>query len=303
MELTKQFYKDLDSKILLEATLPLEYESNELLLRNLSCILTLAGISSFDISANPESVKYVKEGIKDAFIINKNLNEGINNHPFIKISLGALNPLKEQYYHLGSDDKFFSKSFIEKNLSACIEKGSQIIELHTGNMDDEQFLSIWKIINELSQDGLISINLNRVFKSNAHLVNLIKKAYEINRNKPILQIDGATSKGKVESYSDSLQSLATADILIKELKIKEKKRFRKMYIVLCGDINTKTNALALICNIEYSGLSLGHHYMNSHFSFLNGELNQKKLLEDMDRVHLLLPKVKDYLKKFRMLKK
>lgn len=303
MKRNKYFYTVLDSKDFLEATIALQYEEDELLLRNLSCILTLGGVSSFDISANPESVKCVKEGMKDAFLLAKKLNETIKYPPFIKVSLGALNPMKEEYNCLGSDNGFFSEEFIRENLSMCIGKGSEIIELHCGNMEDDKFLKIWEIINELSKDEPKSINLNRTFQSNAHLVNLVKKAYEINRDKPILQIDGATSEGKGESYSDSIQSLATADILIKDLKIKEKKHFKKMHVIICGDINTKTTALALICNIEYSGLSLGHHYMSSHFDFLSKELDQEKLIKDVDKATLLLPKTKEFLKKYRALKK
>ena len=238
MDRNKYFYTVLDSKDFLEATIPLQYEKDALLLRNLSCLLTLGGVSSFDISANPKSVKCVKEGIEDAFLLAKKLSKTIKFTPFIKISIGALNPMKEEFYCLGSNNGFFSEEFIRENLSFCIENGSEIIELHCGNMEDDHFLKIWEIINEISKDEPKSINLNRTFQSNAHLVNLVKKAYEKNLSKPILQIDGATSQGKGESYSDTIQSLATADILIKDLKIKEKKLFKKMHVIICGDVNT-----------------------------------------------------------------
>ena len=79
MDRSQQFVDIINDKGFLEATFALEYEENEVLISNLSCILTLSGISSFDVSANPQAVSYVKSGIDKASLISKALFEKINH--------------------------------------------------------------------------------------------------------------------------------------------------------------------------------------------------------------------------------
>lgn len=301
MDRSQQFVDIINDKGFLEATFALEYEENEVLISNLSCILTLSGISSFDVSANPQAVSYVKSGIDKASLISKALFEKINHRPFIKISLGALNPFIEEYHCIGSKKGIFSIETLKENLSNCIKAGSEIIEFHLGMMEEDKFLDIWTIISQFSGDFPSSLNLNRVFLSNAHLVNLIKKAYLITEERTLLQVDGATSEGKDEDYSSTLQSLATSDILIKDLKVKERRKYKKLNLTLCGDINSKTTALALICNIDYCGLSLGHHHIVSSFEFIKPKIESIDLKEDMEQLKDIINIVKSYLDKYRVL--
>ncbi len=296
MERANQLSNIIDSKEFIEATVALDYEENEVLLRNFALILTLVGVTSIDISANPNSIGQIKAGINDAILISEKLDINLNTVPFIKVSLGFLNPSDNRSYCLGSNQA------IKDNLYLCLEAGSEIIELHHGNMEEDNFLSIWEIINELSSILAVSLSVNRVSQSNAHLINLINKAYDVHKENIILQVDGATSGGSDESYSSTLQSLATSDILIKELKIKDRRKFKKMKLTICGDINTKTTALALICNIDYSGISLGHHHVASHFEYLTSELSNTNLSKNMNTLETMIINLKQYLDKFRVLK-
>ena len=94
----------------------------------------------------------------------------------------------------------------------------------------------------------------------------ILKAYQIGKPGLIVEVDGASSIDR-DNYSDSIQTLATADIIIKDFLVKEKRKYKHLEIYLSGDINNKIKALSKIVNIPYQGITFGTCYNNSLSKF------------------------------------
>ena len=107
----------------------------------------------------------------------------------------------------------------ENSISSLSDKKIEGIRFHPGSLDLELFNLMWKIINDNFDRDFISIHIDRVNQSNAHIVNLLKKAYGDKSSSLIVEVDGASSVGN-NSYNDTIQTLATADILIKEFSKK-----------------------------------------------------------------------------------
>ena len=103
--------------------------------------------------------------------------------------------------------------------------------------------------------------MDRVNQSNAHITNLIKRAYGDKSSSLIVEVDGVSSIGD-DVYRDTLQTVATADIIIKEFVKKKYKDFKNMKFFLSGEITPKTLSLANLCTINVNGLSHGSHYSN-----------------------------------------
>ena len=101
------------------------------------------------------------------------------------------------------------------------------MEISPTDTEEEVLINILDFINDISEDQLISLHTNRVFKSNAHLVNRTKEAFDKFGSRLLLNVDGATQSNKSDTYDQTIQTIATADILTKDLKVKEKRKYKK----------------------------------------------------------------------------
>lgn len=251
--------KDLiDRRFLLELTVDQKKHHNLDSLTNISCFYSLAGISGFDIPVVGTHVYAIKEGIKLASKVSKDFGIKEFSEPYIKISIGSKEFVQE--------DPFPSISVLEEAVKECLNEGIQIVEFHPGRMDEDTLYDYFETIKNLIDDQLISLNINRYNKSNAHLVNRSKQAFDLFGDKLMLQIDGGTALDSKNSYHNTIQTIATADILIKDLKVKERRKFKKLPILLSGDINAKTTGLAKLCEIEYNGISIRLESIEEHKS-------------------------------------
>ena len=82
--------------------------------------------------------------------------------------------------------------------------------------------------------------------------------------------------------------------------MKEKRKYKKLPLLLSGDINRKTTALAKLCEISYNGISLGDHKTNYYLKFidqrLNANIRDKDLKGDLELVQSLKQELEHYKK-------
>jgi len=151
------------------------------------------------------------------------------------------------------DDKILTEI-----LPACIEAGAENIELHASVPDDESIMAEWETVTAIQQDNFISMCLDRFHLSDYRLIERIRKAKEIAGDRLIIQADGIPMSGGVDDYNTTLQAIAIADVITKDLISKDKK-FRDLPILLSGGTNGRTAELAKLCNVKYGGISVGTH--------------------------------------------
>ena len=172
----------------------------------------------------------------------------------------------------------------KKNLSellpACLEAGAENIELHAAVMDDELILEEWETVSQAQPDHIISLCLDRLNLSNSHLIKRVRAAHEIAGDRLLVQADGVPMGGTGDDYNTTLQAVAIADILNKDLKKKDKK-FRDLPILLSGGTNSKTVALARLCDVDFCGVAIGTHARNIVKSHIQSFLVSEDFYDDM----------------------
>lgn len=155
-------------------------------------------------------------------------------------------------------------------LPECIRLGAENIELHAAVPDNDGIMEEWKVVSEVQPNNFISMCLDRYHLSNMHLIDRIKQAWEIAGDRLIIQADGVPMSGGADDFNTTLQAIAIADIINKDLMMKDK-RFKNLPMLLSGGTNSKTRELASLCNIPFAGVSIGTHarkivkeYIKSH---------------------------------------
>jgi ferredoxin len=151
-----------------------------------------------------------------------------------------------------------NEKLLEEILPMCIETGAENIELHAAIPDDDMILKEWEIVSKCQPNNFISMCLDRFHLSNYGLINRIKQAKEIAGDRLIIQADGVPMSGGTDDFNTTLQAIAIADIINKDL-IKKEKGYKHLPILLSGGTNGKTGKMARLCNIPYSGISIGTH--------------------------------------------
>ena len=143
-------------------------------------------------------------------------------------------------------------------LPQVLQAGAESIELHAGVPDDSTTLNEWGIVCDAVQDGMVSICLDRFHLSNMHLVERIKLAHEVAKDRLIVQADGIPMSGGSDDYNTTLQAVSIADIINKELKLKDI-RYRNIPVLISGGTNSYTGILARTCNVPFNGITIGTH--------------------------------------------
>ena len=143
-------------------------------------------------------------------------------------------------------------------LPICIASGAENIELHASVPDDEITLREWEVVSESQPDNFISLCLDRYHLSNNQLIERIKMAREIAGDRLLIQADGVPMSGGTDDFNTTLQAVAIADIIHKDLRLKEKK-FKDVPILLSGGTNSFTGELARLTSVHFSGISMGTH--------------------------------------------
>ncbi len=143
-------------------------------------------------------------------------------------------------------------------LPECLAAGAENIELHAAVPDDETIMKELEIVAAAQPDNFISLCLDRYHLSNVHLVERIKQAFEIAGERLIIQADGIPMSGGNDDFNTTLQAIAIADIINKELLTKDK-RYKNIPILLSGGTNSFTGELAQQCTVPFHGVSIGTH--------------------------------------------
>jgi len=143
-------------------------------------------------------------------------------------------------------------------LPKCLAAGAENIELHAAVPGDDDILAEWKVVCEAQPNHFVSMCLDRFHLSNLHLMQRIKAAWEIAGERTVIQADGVPMSGGADDFNTTLQAIAIADVIQKNLKDKER-AFRSLPILLSGGTNGKTGEMARLCGVPYQGVSIGTH--------------------------------------------
>jgi len=143
-------------------------------------------------------------------------------------------------------------------LPKCLALGAENIELHAAVADNESIMKEWETVSKAQPNNFISMCLDRLHLSNSHLIQRIREAGDVAGDRMIIQADGVPMSGGADDFNTTLQAIAIADIINKDLMKKDRK-YQSLPILLSGGTNSKTKEMADICNIKFSGVSIGTH--------------------------------------------
>ena len=105
-------------------------------------------------------------------------------------------------------------------LPRCLEAGAENIELHAAVPGDETILEEWERVNDAQPENYISMCLDRFHLSNTQLIERIRAAHAISGDRTIIQADGVPMSGGEDNHNTTLQAVAIADVIEKDLKAK-----------------------------------------------------------------------------------
>jgi len=143
-------------------------------------------------------------------------------------------------------------------LPLCLAAGAENIELHAAVPGDDNILEEWKVVSNAQPNNFVSMCLDRFHLSNMHLIERIRAAREIAGERTMIQADGVPMSGGADDFNTTLQAIAIADVIQKNLKVTDK-AFKNMPILLSGGTNGKTAEMARMCDVPYQGVSIGTH--------------------------------------------
>lgn len=143
-------------------------------------------------------------------------------------------------------------------LPHCISLGAENIELHAAVADNDSILEEWQTVSDAQPENFISMCLDRLHLSNTHLMERIRQAKNIAGDRLIIQADGVPMGGSADDFNTTLQAIAIADIINKDL-CKKDDNFKNLPMLLSGGTNGKTKELADLCDIPFAGVSIGTH--------------------------------------------
>lgn len=147
---------------------------------------------------------------------------------------------------------------LDELLPKCIAAGAENIELHAAVPGDEKIREEWQTVSSAQPENFVSMCLDRFHLSNMHLIDRVKMARAIAGGRTMIQADGVPMSGGADDFNTTLQAVAIADVINKNLKEKDS-AFRDMPILLSGGTNGKTAEMARLCNVSFQGVSIGTH--------------------------------------------
>jgi len=151
-----------------------------------------------------------------------------------------------------------NRRILEDILPKCLSIGAENIELHAAIPSNESILKEWQMVSDLQPDHFISMCLDRLHLSNNQLIKRIRDAGDIAGERMIIQADGVPMSGGSNNFNITLQAIAIADVINKDLMQKDGK-YKDLPILLSGGTNGKTKEMADMCDIQFSGISIGTH--------------------------------------------
>ncbi len=160
-------------------------------------------------------------------------------------------------------------------------KDIDMFELNINIQDDEAILNAFTaMISAQAIKDFYTVNLNRKHHSNSQLKMLIDKFYELVPNDALhicVNGDEEDFDSCGDDYFNAVQAIATCDILLKDLKIRHRKKYKNLKIYLTDEVNQKTIALARLCELDLDGFSFGSHSSEAFLGPLIQELANSSL--------------------------
>lgn len=160
-------------------------------------------------------------------------------------------------------------------------KDIDMFELNINIQDDEAILNAFTaMINAQAIKDFYTVNLNRKYHSNSQLKMLIDKFYELVPSDALhicVNGDEEDFDSCGDDYFNAVQAIATCDILLKDLKIRHRKKYKNLKIYLTDEVNQKTIALARLCELDLDGFSFGSHSSEAFLGPLIRELANSSL--------------------------
>ena len=147
---------------------------------------------------------------------------------------------------------------LEELLPRCLLAGAENIELHAAVPGDEAILDEWAVVSRAQPENFVSMCLDRYHLSNVQLVDRIRAARDIAGERTMIQADGVPMSGGSDEFNTTLQAIAIADVIQKDLKAKDR-AFHDLPVLLSGGTNGKTAEMARMCDVPYQGVSIGTH--------------------------------------------
>ena len=240
----------------------------------LTFLASLSDISAIDITFDLDLIGTVKKSFNNAYIKSTETNSFYFKKMLLFVSL-------ENHEFSGVDiHKLIPK------LEILNKEGIDVLELHIDYYDINCIEKQLNIVDQNFQKNIISLNLSRKKLSNANIIEIIKIASSIMKNKFFIEVDGISSK-VINSYNNTLQSISTADIINKELKFKNQK-FKNIPLLLGGGTNSLTKNLANQCNVPFNGIAINEKYFSTLNKFLNIVEEKDKILHESLRAFKIL---------------
>jgi Fe-S-cluster-containing hydrogenase component 2 len=141
------------------------------------------------------------------------------------------------------------KADFEKILPECAAAGVETMELHAVTGDDDAAMRDWELLNGIINNNFVSVCLDRSSLSNKHIIERIRRMYEITGERMIVQADGVPMSGEGDDFNTTLQAVACADVVLKS-KV-------PVIVLLSGGTNSKTGVLARQCGVFAHGVAVG----------------------------------------------
>ena len=145
----------------------------------------------------------------------------------------------------------------EKTISAkhaaklAIENKIQIVEMHCSVSKTKEIKQQFIELNK-HFEGPISVCFSREKLSEEKLIKLVEFFIEIRNGKQlIIQADGFGMTGEYNSFKSTLNAVSNAQIFQRFYK------FDNFNLFISGGTNEKTAILAKMCDIKFSGITVG----------------------------------------------
>jgi len=252
----------------------------------LCALYAAAGCRFFDLNASVEAIRAAKEGIKiakkeECFIC---VSVGTKNDPHLSkckidttkcLSCGncedvciqkAINKASDSYIiseercigcgkcmevcPVQAIERYSKEISFSEILPPLIKEDIDCIEYHTITDNEEEVMQGWKEITDIF-DGVLSVCLDRSKLGNERLASRLNSMKNVCSNIFMVQADGAPMSGGSDDYRTTLQTVATADIVLKANITP--------YVIMSGGTNSKTMELARQCGLDVCGFAVGSY--------------------------------------------
>lgn len=144
----------------------------------------------------------------------------------------------------------------EINLDVLLDdiKEADCIEFHIISDNKEEIFEKWNYLTK-NYNGYLSIALNRSLFSEKIMFDILNNMLKTSKSTyTMIQADGKSMSGGVDSYNSTLQAVSVADVILKQ-------GFNAP-VIISGGTNSKSFELAKLCDVNISGVAVGSYARN-----------------------------------------